>query len=259
MDDSPTINASRHGAVSWVDLSTPDIDGATRFYGGLLGWTFTRSESPMGVYVVATVDGDEVCGLMAQDPSVAGAPAEWTVFLTVEDVDTTSQQIGRAGGAVLQPGFDIPGGARVAVAADPSGAMFAIIAGGPRPDGPYFSDRPGAVGWAEVLTRDPASVIAFYDSVFGWRADTDGNSGYTQFTLDGTAVCGMLPMPPGVPSGAPSQWATYFSVADCAATQERCLALGGQVLMPVTDVGGMRFAVLADPYGATFDVIEFTV
>ena len=64
-------------------------------------------------------------------------------------------------------------------------------------------------------------------------------------------------MPSDVPAEAPSQWATYFTVADCAAAQDRCRELGGQVLLPTMEVGRMRFAVLADPQGATFDVIEF--
>jgi predicted enzyme related to lactoylglutathione lyase len=250
-------NAARHGAVSWVDLSTPDIDGATRFYRELFGWTIARTETPMGVYFIATVDDVEVCGMMTNDESVAGAPAMWTVFFTVDDAEATLLQAANAGGAVLQPAFDIPGGARVGVVADPPGAMFAVISGGPRPNGPYFSQRPGAVGWAELLTRDAAVATGFYGAVFGWTAVNDDVSGYTEFTIDGASVCGMLPMPPDVPAEQPSQWATYFSVADCGSTQARCRELGGQILLPTMEIGAMRFAVLADPHGATFDVVEF--
>lgn len=257
MDDAQTINAARHGAVSWVDLSTPDIDGATRFYRELFGWTIERTETAMGVYFVATVDDVEVCGMMAQDESMAGTPAMWTVFFTVDDVEATLLQASSAGGTVLQPGFDIPGGARVGVVTDPPGAMFAVISGGPRPDGPYLSQRHGAVGWAELLTRDPAAAATFYDAVFGWAPVKDDASGYTQFMIDGASVCGMLPMPSDVPAEQPSQWATYFSVADCASAQSRCSEVGGQILLPTMEIGSMRFAVLADQQGATFDVIEF--
>lgn len=211
----------------------------------------------MGVYFVATVDDVEVCGMMAQDKSVAGSPAMWTVFFTVDDVEATLLQAAKAGGEVLQPGFDIPGGAHVGVVADPPGAMFAVISGGPRPDGPYLSQRPGAVGWAELLTRDPAAATTFYGAVFGWTSVSDDASGYTQFVIDGGSVCGMLPMPSDVPAEQPSQWATYFSVADCASAQDRCQELGGQVLLPTMEIGAMRFAVLTDAEGATFDVIEF--
>lgn len=252
-----TVDPGTHGAPSWVDLNTPDIEGATRFYAELFGWTMTRSESPMGVYFIASVDGVEVCGMMAQDASVAGMPAIWTTFFTVDDVEATLDKVSAASGRVLQPAFEIPGGAHVGVAADPSGAMFAVISGGPRPYGAYLSPRPGAVGWVELLTRDPVAVAPFYRDVFGWTAVLDDTSEYTQFVLDGTPACGMLPMPPDVPGEAPSYWATYFSVTDCESTQRRCEELGGRVLLPTMDVGGMRFAVLADPQGATFDVIEF--
>ena len=100
--------------------------------------------------------------------------------------EATLLQAANAGGAVLQPAFDIPGGARVGVVADPPGAMFAVISGGPRPNGPYFSQRPGAVGWAELLTRDAAVATGFYGAVFGWTAVNDDVSGYTEFTIDGT-------------------------------------------------------------------------
>lgn len=258
MNDTHMVNAGDHGALSWVDLSTPDVGGATQFYRELFAWTITRTESPMGVYFVATADDAEVCGMMAQGDEAAGMPAMWTVFFSVDDVEMTLTSATNAGGAVLQPAFEIPGGAHVGVVADPPGAMFAVISGGPRPDGPYLSKRPGAVGWVELLTRDPASATDFYGAVFGWTSVTDDASGYTQFMIGGASACGMLPMPSDVPAEQPSQWATYFSVADCAAAQARCRELGGQILLPTMDIGSMRFAVLADPQGATFDVIEFT-
>jgi len=46
---------------------------------------------------------------------------------------------------VLASPFEIPGGARVAVVADRSGAVFALISGGPEPGFPYFSGEVGAV------------------------------------------------------------------------------------------------------------------
>ena len=37
---SPPTKEHHPGKVIWVDLVTPDLDGAKRFYGGLFGWTF---------------------------------------------------------------------------------------------------------------------------------------------------------------------------------------------------------------------------
>ena len=43
-----TMGDVRSGTVSWVDLSTPDIEGAQHFYAGLLGWELEVQRTPMG-------------------------------------------------------------------------------------------------------------------------------------------------------------------------------------------------------------------
>ena len=156
-----------------------------------------------------------------------------------------------------QPPFDIPGDARVAVVADPSGAMLALIAG-PRPDGTYLSGESGAVCWVELLTRGPEAAEGFYTAVFGWKAVTEvtAGTGYTMFKLDDQEVAGMMMMPEQVPAEAPAHWAVYFAVADCAVAERKAAELGGQVLHPTTDIEVGKFAVLADPQGATFQLLE---
>jgi predicted enzyme related to lactoylglutathione lyase len=257
MTDLPTVTAAHHGALSWVDLSTPDIEGAVQFYAQLFGWSLASSSTPAGEYHIASIADSDVCGMMAHGDEQQGMPAMWTVFFTVGDLAATLASIDDHGGTVLQPPIEIPGGAHVAVVADPAGAVFAVISGGPHPEGAYLSGSPGAVGWVETLTRDPLAIVPFYETVFGWRAHSEEATGYTTFVLVDTEVCGMLPMPAEVPAEAPSHWATYFTVADCEIVTRRCAELGGQVHRPATSAGGIRFAVLSDPHGATFSVIEF--
>lgn len=253
------IDAGTYGAPNWVDLSTPDVTAATGFYGDLFGWTVETSKTPMGDYLIGAVDGREVAGMMAHGPELQGMPAVWTVFIYVEDVDQVAAMSKDAGGAVLEVPFDLPdGGGRVGVVADPTGAMLGIISG-PRPEGVYFSQRPGAVCWVELLTRDPAAAEGFYAAVFGWKAvtETSGGTAYTMLKLDGDDVAGMMLMPDEVPEEAPSHWAVYFAVADCVASEQRAVELGGHVLRPTTPIGIGSFAVLADPHGATFNLTEF--
>jgi predicted enzyme related to lactoylglutathione lyase len=55
----------------------------------------------------------------------------------------------------------------------------------------------------------------------------------------------------------PPSWLTYFKVADCAKSVAKAKRLGGRALMGTTDVPGMvRFAVLADPQGAVFGLLQ---
>jgi len=97
----------------------------------------------------------------------------------------------------------------VAVAADHSGAVFALISGGPEPGFPYFSQEVGAVCWAELMTGDVQAATEFYQEVFGWTAETDdtGPVPYTVCNLDGDAVAGMIGRPADLPATSPSQTA----------------------------------------------------
>ena len=200
--------------------------------------------------------------MMSQAPEMAGAPAAWTVFVVVDDIETTLTKATEADGTVLQPPFEIPGGARVAVIADRAGAMLALITGGPEP-GVYFSDEVGAVCWAELMTRDPHSAGEFYRSVLGWTseagADADGQAGGVEYTVLRRVdedVAGMIRTPDHLPPEVPDSWSVYFTVADCAAAAERAVELGGSVILGSTPTPMGPFAVLADPAGAAFQVME---
>ena len=253
------IDAGTYGSINWVDLSTPDVAASAAFYDTLLSWDSTKSVTPMGEYTVAKVGEREVAGMMEQDPAMADSPPVWTLFFYIEDMDATLTKVKAAGGTVLEAPFDIPDGPRICVVADPTGAMLALLAGGARPEGEYFFTSPGAVCWFELLTDGIASAEAFYTSVFGWDASTVavGAGGYTMFTLGGEDVAGMKPLPGGEPDSAVPNWITYFVVADCAVAEESAAALGGAVLRTATEIPEGKYAVLADPHGATFAVMEY--
>ncbi len=253
------IDAATFGAPNWVDLSTPDVAASTDFYTELLGWTMSRMATPMGDYHVAKVGDHEVGGMMAQSPEMEGNPPVWTMFVYVRSIEDTLEKVEEAYGHVLQAPFDIPGGAQVSVISDTTGAMFALIAGGETPEGTYMSNEAGAVCWFELLTRDPEKAAGFYRDVFGWEAvtDTTGETEYTIFKLAGEDVAGMIMMPDAVPAEAPAHWSVYFTVDDCAATVKMAEELGGKVLVPSTEVSIGKFAVLEDPHGASFDIMEF--
>ena len=254
------MDASVYGAPTWVDLSTSDVEAAMRFYRDLLGWTFERHDTPMtpgGDYYIGKNVGVEVGGMMTAGPEQQDT-AMWTVFFNVADVDETVATIAQAGGVVLEAPFDIPD-ARIAVAADPTGGMFALSSG-LQPTSAWLSGTPGAVCWVELLTRDVAAAERFYATVFGWKADTQDVDGtrYTTFTLDGEFVAGAMLMPDEVPAEAPGAfWSVYFAVADCETAVQRAAALGGTIERPTTEIGtGDTFAVVSDPTGATFQLME---
>ena len=253
------INAGRHGAACWVDLSTPEIRGTTSFYAELFGWDVASSPTPVGEYFIGKIGDHQVGGMMDQSPELQGNPALWTTFFYVDNIEATVAEAEQAGGTILEKPFDIPGDARIAIVADPTGAILGLF-GGPELGGPYYSRDAGSVCWVELLTRDPVAAQTFYIEVFGWEPETVMASGsaYTMFRLNSEDVAGMMMMPEVVPVEAPAHWAAYFSVDDCCASERRAEELGAQILRVTHEIDIGKFAVIADPNGAPFNLMEFT-
>lgn len=250
------ITASTYGAPNWVDLATTDVLAATDFYRDLFGWYIEKTTSPMGAYYIGRLGEREVGGMMTVPPGEE-MPPMWTTFIFVEDVDATAGRVHEAGGSVLEEPFDIPDG-RVAVIADPGGGMLGIISG-PAPNAIWLSRDAGSVCWVELLTRELPSAETFYGHVFGWKAETQlyGDTAYTTFALEGEVVAGMMTMPVEMGDEVPPHWSVYFAVEDCSETATRAAELGGTVLRPSQEIDMGHFAVLADPQGAVFQVMDY--
>jgi hypothetical protein len=59
--------------------------------------------------------------------------------------------------------------------------------------------------------------------------------------------------------GVPPHWMIYVTVANCDERAARAGQLGGQICVPPTDIPNVgRFAVIADPQGAAFSLIQMT-
>jgi len=245
------------GTPSWVDIGT-DVDAAIPFYTGLFGWEVDAGGDEMGGYGFFRLDGKVVAGFgPAQNPG----PPVWSTYITVADVEASSEALTAAGGTVVVPAMDVMTAGRMAVCADPQGGFFSMWQPG-ETAGSELVNEPGAFCWNELNSRDVEGSKVFYGQVFGWASETHDMPGpvgsYTEFALDGRTIAGMLPMPPMVPPMVPTYWLVYFAVADCDASQAKAVELGATVLMPPMDVPAGRFCVLGDPQGATFAIITLS-
>jgi len=101
----------------------------------------------------------------------------------------------------------------------------------------------GAFSHVELISKDPAKSVRFYEKVFGWKFDDMGD-GY------------MFVSPPMLPTGAlrsPQVGETvgtlsYIEVKDIAATLKHAEEAGARVLVPKTEVPNMgHFAVILGP------------
>jgi predicted enzyme related to lactoylglutathione lyase len=145
---------------------------------------------------------------------------------------------------------------RMAVCTDPAGAFLSVWQPGDHP-GAGVVNEPGAFSWNELVTTDVDGAKAFYGAVFGWGAEThgDGPGAYTEFTLDGRSIGGMMEKPEMMPAEVPPFWGVYFTVTDTDAAVGRVQDLGGALVVGPMDIEPGRFAVVSDPTGAMFNII----
>lgn len=250
------ITAYEPGTPCWVDLGTPDIEAACRFYGGLFGWNIPEGSPETGDYRNCTMRGLSVAGIGPLQ--MEGQPPSWTTYVAVADADATAKAVAGAGGQVLAPPMDVMKFGRMAVFADPSGAAFSVWQSQDHV-GSQVVNEPGAPCWHELATRGTDASVTFYGDVFDWGTATQpmGTFDYTEWKVGDRTVGGMVPMDVNWPAEVPAHWMVYFAVADTDAAAARATELGGTVSVPPTDIPPGRFAVLTDPHGARFSIIAF--
>jgi uncharacterized protein len=118
------------------------------------------------------------------------------------------------------------------------------------------TDHHGAPCWYELTTGDLDAAQTFYADLFDWSWANAGMSGfdYRLASLGGSMIAGAST---GAQPDTPPGWLTYFAVTDCDAAAKAVADSGGAVHMPPADIPGTgRFAILADPQGAAFGILQ---
>jgi predicted enzyme related to lactoylglutathione lyase len=120
---------SEHGAPSWFELFTRDYEAALTFYRDVFRWeTHTEGDTDEFRYTTLTIEDQQYAGVMDAGAFLPdGVPAHWSVYFGVDDADAALARVGDLGGSTVQPAQDTPYG-RLAIATDPTGAQFKLIA-----------------------------------------------------------------------------------------------------------------------------------
>src|SRR6478735_5961567 len=240
------------GSPIWVDLMTSDTDGARSFYGELFGWECAEPNADFGGYANFSKDGDLMGGLMAKQEEAM--PDVWTIYLEVADAEKTVAQATDRGLGVIVPAMAVGDLGTMAVVIDPSGAAIGMWQPGTHTGfGRWMED--GTPGWFELHTCGYDEVIPFYQDVFGWETNTEGDGpdfGYTTEVQGETQYAGIMDASGFLPEGVPSHWSVYFHVDDVDAAIAKVVELGGAVVMPAEDTPYGRLATVTDPTGALF-------
>ncbi len=247
------------GTPCWVDLGTPDVDAAARFYGELFGWEVPeRPDShEMGGYRRARLRGRDVAGMMPLMQE--GQPPAWTTYVSVDDAARIGQAIQEHGGTMVAEPMTVRSFGSLALFTDPEGAFFGIWEPADFA-GAELVNQHGAFAWNELGTRDPGAAKEFYGPVFGWEFEAQelGGMTYNSIKVGENAAGGMADIEGRVPDQAPAHWMTYFGADDTDSAVAQVEEGGGRVDFGPVDIPAGRFAMVADPWGAAFAVIKLS-
>ena len=120
----------------------------------------------------------------------------------------------------------------------------------------------GQFVWCELLTTDPAAAAEFYRRVIGWDAKDSGMTDrqYRILSAGDTPIGGLMELPGTArDNGARPGWLGYIGVDDVDAAAARIRQAGGVIHRAAEDIPGVgRFAVVADPQGASFVLFHGT-
>jgi predicted enzyme related to lactoylglutathione lyase len=242
------------GTPCWVDLTTTDVGAAKRFYGAVLGWTVR--EAPAIDYTFFEHEGAAVAGLHAlmDEQREQGMPPSWSMYVHTDDAEATVARAAELGATVMSAPFAIPGAGRMGVVADPQGGV--ILLWEPAEfAGAAVVNEIGAWAWDDLQTVDPEGAAPFYEALFGWAtAEVPGSDGiYRSIAHEGRTIGGIMRAQREI---AQPYWTVYFGVADVDAALERVVAEDGRMLVAPMAVPSGRFAVVLDPQGAVFCLVD---
>jgi predicted enzyme related to lactoylglutathione lyase len=241
-----------------VDLATPDIEAAERFYGELFGWQIPElpNSAEMGGYRRAKLDGRDVAGAMPLMQE--GQPPAWSTYVSVDDIEALGRAVQENDGTMIAAPMAVANYGRLALFTDPEGAFFGMWEPADFAGAELVNEK-GAFGWNELHTRNPDAAKRFYGAVFGWEAndlEIEEGGTYTEWLVEGRQVGGMLDMHGRIPDEVSPHWLVYFGSVDTDEAVAKIKELGGDVMFGPMDIQPGRMAVVKDVFGALFALMQ---
>jgi predicted enzyme related to lactoylglutathione lyase len=259
--NSPPSGEHHAGKMVWADLITPDLAAAEKFYGGLFGWTFQPVHAGDVNYAVAMLDGRPIGGLVEKAiPTGQHKQSAWLTFLAASDVDSVKKVAVSHGAKVLADIKSYPMRGRQIVLSDPEGAVFALLASSSG-DTPDYLAANGDWIWTSLHAKDAGAEAAFYQNLLGYDVfDLPSDDGMEHLVLstDNYARASANDLARGS-ARRHSHWLNFVRVENAAESAAKAAAMGGRVLVePRVDRNGGMLAVVADPAGAPFGLMEWS-
>jgi len=244
----------------WEELMTTDVSSAAAFYKKIAG--LRTQQAPFDPnYTMFQGSNGNMGGLMLLpgEAKAGGTPPMWVSYIGVPNTDEAAKKLTSLGGTVHKTPWTIGDGGRIAIVADPQGAVFALYSNPKATDAPP-PPQLGHASWHELATSEHTTAFSFYQNLLGWHVTSEMDMGpgmgvYRMFAPEGSkdAFGGMYTKPSQQPG--PPAWLPYIKVANVKTATEAAKKLGATIFHgPAAVPGGGWITMGADPQGAAFAI-----
>jgi predicted enzyme related to lactoylglutathione lyase len=120
-------DSTLHGAPSWFETMTIDVDRTAKFYSELFGWTPEVMPMPGANYTTFKHGGADVAGMMQITPQMGELRPHWTTYFSVKDADATAREAVNLGAKLCMTMKDVPGVSRFCGITSPQGVTFRVV------------------------------------------------------------------------------------------------------------------------------------
>jgi hypothetical protein len=100
-------------AIHYLEIVTPDVDGACRFYTSALGWPFSPPVPALGNALVAALPDGSWCGIRA--PLHEAEVPVVRPYFRVPDLEAATRTAEQSGAMVLLESMELPGWGRISI------------------------------------------------------------------------------------------------------------------------------------------------
>ena len=235
------ISSYAPGKPCWLDIMVNDTEARESlmsFCADVFGWTYDVGGEESGYYTVALLNGVPVAGLGQME----GSAGQWATYLATNDIDATVTRATELGANVFFPTIDVWDQGRMALATDPTGAVFGMwqqvnFLG----TGAY--GEAGAPSWHNHASGEAKKAADIYRDLFP-GVQVVGADGFFMLNVEGEhAFASVAPnMTP-----FPAHWQPVIGTTSLVETEAKVKAAGGTILASNQPVMGGAISVFSDP------------
>ena len=112
---------NQHEKINYVEFPSPDLAACKAFFSQAFGWTFVDYGPEYSAFSDQGLDG----GFYQSELTASTSRGSALIVLYSEDLQQTLDKVEQAGGRIIKPIFEFPGGRRFHFS-EPSGNEFAV-------------------------------------------------------------------------------------------------------------------------------------